>query len=349
MKVSFVLPRRGRAGSINSAVCLGNALIGRGYDVRILYRRESISLRSICRNVYYSLRYRKGNDWLPSFSGVSEGFRQLDRCTFAPGEVLVGMGSWAALEIAGLPVECGPGLHSIHGALPDVDVYLNRALRLPLPKIVVASHLVDMVREVGGQEVLGVVPNGVDRSAYFPPENESARLGVGSIYQPEPWKDPTTLRSVLERLATDMPAVHQHLFGTGRRPRGLAGATYIRMPSLEEARSIYGRCKVWMLASASEGFPHAVLEAMACGCALVSTDCGGTRDIIRDGENGFLVRVGDADALVRATKELLLNDRLREHVCMEAAKTVRHFTWKRAAEHLEACLQKVMKPDDSQS
>ena len=57
--------------------------------------------------------------------------------------------------------------------------------------------------------------------------------------------------------------------------------------------------EVYAYSSDYEGMPNSLLEAMAMGMPVVSTDCpcGGPREVIQDGENGFLIPVGDEDAL----------------------------------------------------
>ena len=57
--------------------------------------------------------------------------------------------------------------------------------------------------------------------------------------------------------------------------------------------------EVYAYSSDYEGMPNSLLEAMALGMPVVSTDCpcGGPRAIIEDGVNGFLIPVGDEDAL----------------------------------------------------
>lgn len=61
-----------------------------------------------------------------------------------------------------------------------------------------------------------------------------------------------------------------------------------------------------------EGFPNALLEAMACGCAVIATDCpSGPAEIIRHGENGLLIPTKDEAALTRALLSLINNEALR--------------------------------------
>ena len=62
---------------------------------------------------------------------------------------------------------------------------------------------------------------------------------------------------------------------------------------------------VFCLLSRSEGFSNALLEAMACGVPPVVTQVGGNPEAIRDGENGFLVPVEDANIAADRILELL--------------------------------------------
>lgn len=85
---------------------------------------------------------------------------------------------------------------------------------------------------------------------------------------------------------------------------------------------------VFVLTSNSEGMPNTLLEAMALGLPCISTDCpcGGPKDLIVSGKNGFLVPVKDADALAE-TLSLLLGDKdLREKVGKEAWKLQESYT-----------------------
>jgi glycosyltransferase involved in cell wall biosynthesis len=66
------------------------------------------------------------------------------------------------------------------------------------------------------------------------------------------------------------------------------------------------------LSSVHEGVPIAVIESMAAGIPVVATDCGALRDIVVDGEHGFIVPVGDAEALADRLRRLAESPALRE-------------------------------------
>lgn len=63
-----------------------------------------------------------------------------------------------------------------------------------------------------------------------------------------------------------------------------------------------------------EGLPKVLIEAAACGRAIVTTDVPGCRDVVRDGYNGLLVPARDAEALARALDILLKDPVLRENM-----------------------------------
>jgi len=67
-----------------------------------------------------------------------------------------------------------------------------------------------------------------------------------------------------------------------------------------DVRPAIADCSVLVLPSYREGTPRPVLEAMAMGRAIVTTDAPGCRETVRDGENGFLVPPRDADSLYAA-------------------------------------------------
>ena len=74
---------------------------------------------------------------------------------------------------------------------------------------------------------------------------------------------------------------------------------------LEDVRPAIAASSVYVLPSYHEGMPRTVLEAMAMGCAVVTTDAPGCRETVISGVNGLLVPVGDAHALAAALETLI--------------------------------------------
>ena len=77
--------------------------------------------------------------------------------------------------------------------------------------------------------------------------------------------------------------------------------------------------EMFVLSSDFEGMSNALLESMAMGIACISPACEGSADVIRDGENGLLVPVGDEDALLYAMCRFADDPALREKTERAAA------------------------------
>jgi glycosyltransferase involved in cell wall biosynthesis len=87
-------------------------------------------------------------------------------------------------------------------------------------------------------------------------------------------------------------------------------------------RPYYSLLDVKVLPSQNEGLPQALFEAMAVGVPVVSSEIGGTPEMIRHGENGYLFRNGDDAALAAAVQELLDRPDLRARFVAGGRQTV---------------------------
>lgn len=92
--------------------------------------------------------------------------------------------------------------------------------------------------------------------------------------------------------------------------RSLGLEDWVSMPGFVPNPFPYMRCaSVYVLSSRFEGLPNVLIQALACGCPVVSTDCpSGPREILDGGRYGHLVPVGDASALAQAILEVLAGE-----------------------------------------
>jgi glycosyltransferase involved in cell wall biosynthesis len=89
---------------------------------------------------------------------------------------------------------------------------------------------------------------------------------------------------------------------------------------LSDVRPAIADSSVYVLPSYREGTPRTVLEAMAMGRAVITTDAPGCRETVVDGLNGFLVPVKSVDALVRAMEKFIQRPELIEVMGAESRK-----------------------------
>jgi glycosyltransferase involved in cell wall biosynthesis len=148
---------------------------------------------------------------------------------------------------------------------------------------------------------------------WFAGEGPPVLLGAGRFVAQ---KDFSTLLEAFARVRAVRPARLMILGGSKRpvrerRLRALAehlgvGAD-VALPGLvANPFACMARASAFVLSSRWEGLPGVLIEAMACGCPVVSTDCpSGPREILAGGMYGPLVPVGDAAALAEAILRVL--------------------------------------------
>ena len=269
-----------------------------------------------------------------------ERFTDIQKCNFQNNEVVVASGWWAANELRRVKHNGIIKVHHVRSALKDDD-QMRAIWSEDVPKIVIASFLEEVIQQTCGQQVYAIISNGIDTTEFYPSVPENQRNGVGTIFGGGYHKDPETVLGVLECLRTSCPDIPLRVFSSHRKPKNMPREIFHRLPPLEKAREIYSRSLVWFLGSCSEGFGVPVLEAMACGCAVVSTSCGGPQDIIQNGENGFLVKVGDVEQIVNRVKELLVDGELRQRFVKNSKKTLKKFSWESSIDQLEKALSGI--------
>jgi glycosyltransferase involved in cell wall biosynthesis len=89
-----------------------------------------------------------------------------------------------------------------------------------------------------------------------------------------------------------------------------------------EMPEFYSALQIYCLSSRSEGLGTSLIEAGACGSALVASDCGGTRDVIRDGQNGYMFPVENDERLSRILLKLIENRDERERIVKAFADSI---------------------------
>jgi glycosyltransferase involved in cell wall biosynthesis len=82
----------------------------------------------------------------------------------------------------------------------------------------------------------------------------------------------------------------------------------------DDMAAVWRQVHIACLPSWREGLPKTLLEAAACGLPIVTTDAVGCREVVRNGDNGLLVPVGDAPALAKALHVLISDADLRDRM-----------------------------------
>lgn len=109
------------------------------------------------------------------------------------------------------------------------------------------------------------------------------------------------------------------------------------LPGLQtDTLAYFSAIDIFMMSSAFEGLPIALLEAMSMECAVVSTKAGGVVEVVQEGKNGLLCNVGDDDCLAKRVSILIEDAGQRKNIQSNARKrVVNNFSLKRMVNELE--------------
>jgi glycosyltransferase involved in cell wall biosynthesis len=255
--------------------------------------------------------------------------------------------------------------------LPRHDVetlFLSNALVLLAPSQGSYLHREEGVGRYPWRRIPEVViPNGIplppvpaaaDRAwARAEMEIDEHEVVVGIVARLAAQKAHEVLFDAIAKLVPTDPRLRLIVVGEGDRAAELKAlastlgiASRVRFTGLRRdvARLLPG-FDVACLTSRYECAPLAVLEAMAAGVPVISTDCGAVRDMVTDGEEGYIVNVGDVDVLADRIAELAADPDLRKRmgnqgrICVE-----RKFRIEDAAAAFQRLLMSLVRIDAGQ-
>jgi glycosyltransferase involved in cell wall biosynthesis len=216
---------------------------------------------------------------------------------------------------------------------------LEATWRDPLKKVVVSHWLYEKVIQAGGTDVT-VIPNGIDFQTFrllADPSDRTPRVTM--LFSPVNYKASNDGLQALEICKKQYPELIVSLFGPGQPFREIPHwVTYYKNMPMARLVELFNQSKIYVCSSVAEGFAFPPAEAMACGCAVVSTDCGGIREYTEHEVNALLSPPKDPQALAQNILRLLEDDDLRVKLAKAGYERIQKFTWDKAVTKLEEVL-----------
>jgi glycosyltransferase involved in cell wall biosynthesis len=202
---------------------------------------------------------------------------------------------------------------------------------------------------------VSVIPNGVDTEFFHPltpttgRSSDVFRILFAGRFQ-EQKNLPLLLQSIREVRRNTKASLELHMVGDGpqrallqarAQELGIADVvTWYGWLDKEKLRDVYRSCDCFVNPSRCEGMPNAVLEAMACGLAVIASRVAGNRDVVEDGQTGLLTDTGDESGLRNAIVRLIEDPELRMACALRARQAaVAHHSWESAARDYGALLR----------
>ena len=352
MRVTFLLPAYAPVpvGGYKVVYEYANGLQRRGHQVTVVYPRSPIPMASRLarfRGKIVEIRNRLVNSrpvsWFPVDARIQLRFTEdLREENIPEAEALIATSWLTARSVACAPESRGKKFYLVqhHEIWDGPEEEVNATWVLPLHKIVVSRWLLELAGELGEGERTTFVPCGMDFAHLqltTPISHRSARIGM--LFHPAKWKGSLDGIEALEEVRRRVPALRAVLFGTEMRPDNLPEwMDYVCQPSPDQLAGIYNSCAVFLQPSWTEGWGLPATEAMACGCALVTTDNGGSATYAIHRETAVVVAPRDPQALAAGILRMLNDSAWRERIARNGHEYVQQFTWPRALDAMERLL-----------
>jgi glycosyltransferase involved in cell wall biosynthesis len=223
---------------------------------------------------------------------------------------------------------------------------------------------VEMVAAGVPADLVTVIHNAIDTETWSQSQvRSSAReaLGlsntfpvVGYVGRISPEKDLVSWLRVAALVVEQYPAARFVCIGEGKndellkRLKDLAADLCIAdkvyfLGYREDLASIYAIFDLFLLSSRREGICNSLLEAMAMGIPIVATDAGGTKELMVDGETGYLLPVGDVKGMADAVNKLIRDETLRKNIGRAARRRIEdEFSFTFRMRRMEALYERVL-------
>lgn len=358
MKINFILPLNTEkpSGGFKIAYEYADRLAERGHDVVIYYPYiveflDKEDRDKFIRHLLICIRNKFPMETRPSWFQFKHDVRhyvvpEISDLHVRDSDVVVATAWPTAHMIASLSENKGEKYYLVQHYETVMSGEFSKGLveqsyRLGLNNIVISNWLKDMMHKIN-VPVADYIPNGIDLDVFFMKKTIEARdpLTIAMMYHLVEFKGIQDGFNALNLVQSVYPNLKVTLFGAFENPGNFPDwVQYFQSPSRNELCELYNNNAIFISPSILEGFGLPGAEAMACGCALATTDSMGVREYAKHGKTALLSAPKDPKELAANIIRLIRNHQLRINIAAEGQKFIQRFTWDRAVNKMEQLFQ----------
>jgi len=342
MRITFLTPHINISGGVKMILGYANRLAKREHKVNVICPMPTLARRKIKgvpivypkRAIMNFLKYKP--DWIECIANIRY-VPSYDEKYIPDADVIVATAWQTAPYVNGYSVKKGKKFYFIqnyesfyYGAKDEVD----KTYTFPMRKIVVSNWLKFLMeKEFNSRSILIVNP--IDFNVFYSTRNSyNKNKRICMLHHTYNWKGISDGINAFKKAKRAYPNIKLIMFGAKCEKVNIS-CEYHYKPTGDKLRDIYNSCDIFLCPSWREGFGLPSAEAMACKCALVTTDNGGCRDYAIDGKTALVSPPKNPEALAENLKKLLGSSELLKKIAENGYEHIKQFTWQKAVDKLE--------------
>lgn len=248
-----------------------------------------------------------------------------DNDTIEDADAIIATAIETSWQVAKLDASKGKKFYLIQGFenWHTSDEKVGESYNLGMTNIVVARWLNEEVKKYTGQYA-EYLPNGIDTSIFrlTRPINERKLHSIALQYRRSAIKGPQYALDVISRIKSKYPDMTINVFSNEPRPQELPSyCNFYHSITPEKVAELNNSSTIFLSTSVKEGFGLPGLEALACGCVLISFAFTGVKEYAIDGVNSLLSEVGDVQGVLNNIDKCFADASLRNQLSSNGVKT----------------------------
>lgn len=333
MKITFLLASLGSGGAERVVSLLANKMVERGHQVEIICLKFNDVYYQTDSRVKVTLAMQQTQNRLTEVFWLRKYLKKQNPDVVIPFTEGVYCFTILSLLGTGIPIISSERLDP--AAMSKMRKMLKRLLLPYADWLVVQTQSIKEYFPESIQKKTSIIYNPVNDESLSPtlPSREGRLNRIISVGRLYPQKNQAMMIRAFAKVADEFPDWQLVIYGEGPLRAeleflvsSLKLQNHVFLPGrtehvIEELR----KSKIFCMSSDYEGMSNAMIEAICVGLPIISTKVSGTEELIRDGENGFIVEIGDEERFTNCISQLISSPSLQDNMSVKNIQLAQTF------------------------
>lgn len=328
MRITFLLASLGSGGAERVVSLLANKMVERGHQVEIICLKFNDVYYQTDSRVKVTLAMEQTQNRLTEVYWLRKYLKKQNPDVVIPFTEGVYCFTILSLLGTGIPIIASERLDP--AAMSPIRKFLKRLLLPYADWLVVQTQSIKDYFPKSIQKKTSIIYNPVNEESLSPalPSREGRLNRIISVGRLYPQKNQAMMIRAFAKVADEFPDWQLVIYGEG--PLRAELESLVSSFKLQDRVLLPGRTehvieelrksKIFCMSSDYEGMSNSMIEAICVGLPIISTKVSGTEELIKDGENGLLVEIGDESCMGDCMSNLMSSSVCRENMSIRNKK-----------------------------